>query len=292
MTGFSNASNIKIVQTTGQDENAVISQKAMTELLSQVGGDKSYKFVTTLPVSDIDTNTGYLTRATRPTYNYGDYCSNKILYPTDDLPSFADVVSQMTEWFLIYNSYDNNFHLSCTKKLGSGASNFRYLLVSDNYLRVNVSNTTYYYDYIISNGVWIENTSGTARIYDNNKALFEVDNTKKIKIVAIKNNSTFYVDSSTSFTITNKGVASDTTIYANFFSTDGTYRDNDLDNVDESDIFIYDINEYRNSTWVVTGQLDMQTVLDNFALKTYVDTKIDEEIDANLALIIGGISNE
>lgn len=255
--------------------------------------DISYKIVDTLPQSDIDENTRYLTKKARTTYNYGSYCSNKVLYPTDNLPAISISDGSIPN-FVLYNSLDNYFYfVKLTKKY----SGFRFdkAFIDSGVLKIRVfdANVTVY-KYNSLNGDWVQDSSSSITDWGTAAICSVSDNSKfKFLFTTVDFN---YVDDEDTFAVTNNidYQYQDGYIYANFFETTGAYKDNDLDNADESNIYIYNINAYRNSAWSVVGEFDLQKALESFAkssdLTSGLATKQDTLVNQSNIKSINGIS--
>lgn len=280
---------VTISQGSGNEGKILkVNSSGNLELAQDEGGLKSYKVVDTLPVSDIDTDTGYLTKSTRPTINYGDYCSNKVLYPDGNLPPFNSYLYADSEvCAIVYNSNDEYFYLITSRpRYIYGApyhGNWNFRITGTNFCFYNNWNDTtntwaiYRCNPTISSE-WVSYSTGERQPAYSDLIIFPVSSTNKFKFVWVNKNVPF-TSNGTTYTVTNTSNNDTSYIYANFFdATTGNYL-GDLDNVDDSEIYNYNINVYNGTSWNIIGQFDLQKVLEDFAKKTTVNTALADKVD-------------
>ena len=259
------------------------------ELNNKVNVNHSYRYVTQSPSSDIDENTYYLTRATRPTYNYGSCITNKVLYPTANIPAFSSLFKNNQPRVLFYNSYDEKYYLFAATDY-YGEFRFTGLDVNNNKLRALSTGYVVYHLYELQNGSWVK-TKDTGMYLQRTYDLFDVSPISKTKIL-YTNVDVSFADGNETFTVTNDSTKQGESdyIYANYFSpSTGEYL-GDLDNVDENDIYTFNMKVHRDNQWLVVGQCDFQDILEQFAKLTALATKIDSNqgaANAGMALVVG-----
>lgn len=268
--------------------NGTIAENKLTsevqEKINSGGKDRSFEYVETLPETGNE-DTYYLTKATRPTVNYGDYCSNKVLYPTANLPSFSSIVANKQFGILLYNSNNGTFYLyTAHNSYGSLGDNSRLFISNGSLTYYGQSQFRYtLYKYEPSTDTnWVKLGEATHGYAGESQALCIVSSVNKFKFLLIVGSVTQmnYVAGETTYPITaTSGI--ENSIYADFFETTGDYKQNDLDNVDESNIYLFNMNVYRNSSWSVVGTFDLQDILELFAKITDVNSALALKLNAN-----------
>lgn len=163
--------------------------------------------------------------------DYGDYCSDSLIYPTANLPTFSD--SDARYIVLIYNSNDDTFYLLVFYTFNSVIT-FDYLSVGSNdYLEATFRGELQTYSYNPTNNQnwnyidrWRPSSVSTQNL------LIPLSTVNKFKFLYTSTDVVFranLVSGFTDYTVTNSNSnLGSTDIYANYFNLiTGAYNDND-----------------------------------------------------------------
>ena len=156
--------------------------------------------------------------------DFGLFCSDDVVYSTDSIPSFQNLVSGYKYRFLIYNSLDSCFYYCAVQeKINSIFVN------SSDVFSLNVYNSNvlvYKYDSSNSNA-WVNIVNRTCSYTSYTYTAFSCSKNFKIKFL-YTNSDFIYSDNNYNYTITSDDSdLDDYDIYANFFDPSGVYLAND-----------------------------------------------------------------
>jgi len=167
--------------------------------------------------------------------DYGDYVSDSVSYPTDNIPAFSSYVGNPL-CCVIYSDFDGCFYLIRATKYASQWA-FQRFVISGSYLAA-VFSASYTNIYVYKYDPINDETLAWTSVYSNEPSgsgrtlnVSPVSQLHNSKFVYINSNQSF-VDNSVTYTVTNDSTYSGTEgyIYANFFDSTGEYMSNDSNN--------------------------------------------------------------